>query len=173
MLKTSLISSKGSAPVKEGLILPDPCSFAIQLNRPIIGIGAPVGALLPEVAAALNAEALIPQHAEVANAIGAITGSVMITVEILIRPMGEEAYVLHSPEEQRHFEGLEDAKLYAQEHVLEMLRTRAHASGAEAFDMQIVSVDQNGTLAPEFGGTVFLETRVRGTAIGRPSLGQN
>lgn len=149
-----------------------PCSFAIQFNRPIIGIGAPVESMLPEVASALGAELLIPEHAEVANAIGAITGSVMITVEVLIRPMGEGAYVLHSPEEQRCFEELEEAKRYAQEHVMEMVRARAYASGAEGFDVQVASEDRNGTLAPEFGGTVFLETRVRGRAIGRPSLGQ-
>lgn len=149
----------------------DPCSFAIRFNRPIIGIGAPVGAMLPEVASALGAELLIPEHAEVANAIGAITGSVMITVEVLIRPMGEGAYVLHSPDEQRCFSELEDAQRYAQEHVAEMVRTRAHAAGAEAFDLQVVSEDRKGTLAPEFGGTIFLETRVRGVAIGRPSLG--
>src|SRR5690606_10239946 len=60
------------------------CSY--KLKMPIIGIGAPVSAWLPEVAAKLNTDLVIPDHAEVANAVGAATGKIMETVKVLIKP---------------------------------------------------------------------------------------
>jgi hypothetical protein len=58
----------------------------IRLRQPIIGIGAPAGIFLPAVAEALHTELILPQHHEVANAVGAIAGSVMVEEELLVYP---------------------------------------------------------------------------------------
>jgi N-methylhydantoinase A/oxoprolinase/acetone carboxylase beta subunit len=47
---------------------------AITLNRPILAIGAPVGAYYDEVARRLHSRAIIPPHADVCNAVGAVAG---------------------------------------------------------------------------------------------------
>ena len=60
------------------------CSIA--LKKPIIGIGAPSGAYLPPVAEIFDVEALFPKYWEVGNAVGAVTGGVVETIEILIKP---------------------------------------------------------------------------------------
>jgi len=59
---------------------------SIRLRQPIIGIGAPAGIVLPAVAEALHTELVLPQHHEVANAVGAVAGSVMVEEELLIYP---------------------------------------------------------------------------------------
>ena len=58
----------------------------IRLRQPMIGIGAPAGIFLPAVAGALHTDLILPQHHEVANAVGAIAGSVMVEEELLVYP---------------------------------------------------------------------------------------
>jgi hypothetical protein len=58
----------------------------IRLRQPIIGIGAPASIFLPDVAKALHTELILPEYHEVANAVGAIAGSVMVEEELLIYP---------------------------------------------------------------------------------------
>lgn len=80
---------------------------------PIIGIGAPVSAWLPLMAAKLQAQLIIPENPEVANAVGSAVGKVMETVKILVHPgEGSNGLVLHSAWEKRNFEGLEEAVAY-------------------------------------------------------------
>ena len=55
-----------------------------RLRHPIIGIGAPAGLFLKPVAEALHTELILPQHFQVANAVGAIAGTVMVMEEILV-----------------------------------------------------------------------------------------
>jgi N-methylhydantoinase A/oxoprolinase/acetone carboxylase beta subunit len=82
------------------------CSYS--LNMPIIGIGAPIAAWLPQVAEKLNTDLIIPEHAEVANAVGVAAGKIMETVKVLIKP-GEKdgTYLMHAPWERKYFEDLQ------------------------------------------------------------------
>ena len=58
----------------------------LRLRQPIIGIGAPAGLFLKDVAAALHTDLILPEHHQVANALGAIAGMVMVVEEILVYP---------------------------------------------------------------------------------------
>ncbi len=58
-----------------------------RLRQPIIGIGAPAIFFLHDVADALHTDLILSEHHQVANALGAIAGSVMVAEEILIYPM--------------------------------------------------------------------------------------
>lgn len=57
----------------------------LKLHKPVIGIGAPVHLFLPAAAALLGAEPILPEHADVANAIGAITSKVIVRRHVEIR----------------------------------------------------------------------------------------
>lgn len=52
----------------------------------LIGIGAPVHLFLEPVARMLHTRAVIPEHASVANAVGAVVGNVSASVTAQIRP---------------------------------------------------------------------------------------
>ena len=137
----------------------------IRLQRPIIGIGAPAGIFLPDVAEALQTELILPDHYEVANAVGAIAGSVMVEEELLIYPRlshdGLEVfgYFVQAHDERTEFEELEDALVYARALSEERALGGAIRSGADNPQVTIEEL------------TDGLDTyRIRAKAIGNPRL---
>ena len=63
------------------------------LKVPIVGIGAPVKAFLPQVAQALGTQVIFPANFEVANAVGAAVGHVIIRGEGEIYPCVEGSVI--------------------------------------------------------------------------------
>jgi N-methylhydantoinase A/oxoprolinase/acetone carboxylase beta subunit len=116
-------------------------SCRMDLHKNIIGIGAPVETYLPSVARNMGADLIVPDHSEVGNAIGAITGSIIETVEILIQPkpgmagLEDPPCSVHLPGEKKDFERLSQAILYARELGEEMVISRARQSGAHGVEV--------------------------------------
>jgi N-methylhydantoinase A/oxoprolinase/acetone carboxylase beta subunit len=138
---------------------------SIRLRQPIIGIGAPAGIFLPEVARRLHTELILPEHHQVANAVGAIAGSVMVEEEILVYPKlsasGLEVfgYYVQASDERYEHEELGDALRRARCLAHERALGAAIRSGA---DNPQVTVEEL---------TDGLDTyRVRAKAIGNPRL---
>ena len=147
-----------------------PVAFRAKLRKPIIGIGAPVDTMLPSAAELLGTRSVVPEHVEVANAIGAITGNVLVGVEILIRPSASGAgYELYSPRERRHFRTLHEARIYAREQALDLVEAMARDAGTQHFDVEVSDDDRTSILGGGYEGLVFLETRVKAIAMGKPS----
>lgn len=147
-------------------------SVALAMRRLLVAIGAPVPTYLPPAAAQLHAQLCIPEHAEVANAVGAVAGGVVQTVRILIRPMDwGKAYRVHLPFEVRDFSRLEDAATCAQEVARQLAQDQARRAGANTAQ---VYVERRDRIARGGGGRIeeiYLETEVTATAVGRPRLG--
>ena len=57
-----------------------------KLDIPVVLLGGPVRAYRKELEKFIDAEILVPEHAEVGNAVGALVGKGIKRVEILIRP---------------------------------------------------------------------------------------
>ena len=138
---------------------------ALRLRQPMIGIGAPAGILLPAVADALGTELILPEHHGVANAIGAIAGSVMVEEELLIYPQlsreGLEVlgYFVQSHDARSQHEELDEALAHARALSEERALGAALRSGADNPQVT-VEVMTDG-----------LDTyRVRAKAIGNPRL---
>jgi N-methylhydantoinase A/oxoprolinase/acetone carboxylase beta subunit len=128
---------------------------------PIIAIGAPVSSYFPSVASQLGAELIIPEHAEVANAIGAITGSIIETVDVLIDPIyspaGLVCYTVHTPIDKVDFPDLQSAVTYAEKTAQNLARERALRAGAgKQLDVRIQRVDETATPAEGYGNASFL-----------------
>ena len=146
----------------------------VAVKPPIIAIGAPVGTYFPSVASQLNAQLVIPDHAEVANAIGAITSSIIETVEVLIDPIyspaGIECYTVHSPIEKVDFDELSSAAAYAEVTAKKLAREKAIQAGAgQQVEVQIERNDQ--TAAEGYSGSDFLlASNVKATAVGKPDV---
>jgi N-methylhydantoinase A/oxoprolinase/acetone carboxylase beta subunit len=148
----------------------------LRLNKKIIGIGAPVGAYLPAVAERFDTHLLLPEHSEVGNAVGAITGSIMETVEVLIRPkpgmsaLENPPCTLHSPNEKREFANLAAAVQYAEDWGRATARDMALAAGADEVQLLVEKENRMGHLGKSWGEGILLEARVNVTAIGKPRL---
>jgi N-methylhydantoinase A/oxoprolinase/acetone carboxylase beta subunit len=160
--------------IEQALASDDTGSFsvALALRCPLVAIGAPVATYLPSVASQLHAKLCIPEHAEVANAIGAVVGEVVQTVCILIRPLnGAEAYRVHLPFEVRDFPRLEDAVACAQDVSRQLAQDRARHAGASLVDVHIDRHDRTVHGGGGWPDEIYLETEVIATAVGRMPLG--
>ena len=77
--------------------------FVSQLFRTgmtLVGVGAPIHLFLPEVARALGAPCILPEHHDVANAIGALQAQLNATVRVEVSQMQDGSgiyYIAHLP----------------------------------------------------------------------------
>jgi hypothetical protein len=137
----------------------------IRLRQPIAGIGAPAGIFVPAVAELLHTELILPEFYQVANAVGAIAGSVMVEEELLVYPRlsrdGLEVlgYYVQARDERHEFEEVDEALAKARALSEERALGAALRSGA---DNPQVTVEEM---------TDGLDTyRIRAKAIGNPRL---
>jgi len=147
-------------------------TLQITLGKKIVAIGAPVEAFLPPVARVLGTKVLIPPHAEVGNALGAVIGVFSKTIEIWIKPTGEfrEGYSVHLPTEKALFERLEEAKAYAIKKGKTLAEAEARKAGAEKIQMEVKERDNFGTVAEEIGEGIYLDSVITISAFGRPAI---
>jgi hypothetical protein len=143
-------------------------SLRIEYAHPLIAIGAPAYALGPAVAERLGTHLVVPQHAEVANAVGAVTGMQALAVEAVISP-DADTFIVHSPVERRVFARLDEARQWTTAHVEALLEERIREEGQPGipFHRETETRDAVGKTA---GGEVYLESVVRATGVGKPSL---
>lgn len=138
---------------------------SMRLRIPVIGIGAPASLLLADFAKKLNVELILPDHFHVANAVGAVGGSVMVEEEILVYPIFSGAgldvigYRVQSKTESDEIEDLEDALTLAREIASGRSLSAAIRSGADQPEVD-VSIESDG----------IDSFRVRGRAVGNPRL---
>jgi N-methylhydantoinase A/oxoprolinase/acetone carboxylase beta subunit len=145
----------------------------LRLRQPVVAVGAPVEAYLPRVARQLHTELVIPPHAEVANAVGAVAGGVVQQLRVMIRPLDtDQRFRLHLPDGVRDFSNVEEGVAYAKKIVPVRLRALARQAGAEQIEVQTTRVDQNVSVGAGWEQHLYLGTELTFAAVGRPSLAQ-
>lgn len=151
---------------------PDPLlSLQLRTCYTLVGIGAPIGIFLRDVAALLGTEAIIPTHYEVANALGAVIGNISVSRSVEIkpdnRPEGVKGFVVFGSGKNHVFEELEDAQGFACSQAEEAARAEAVRRGARG-DITVTStIRRNEGEARD--GMVYFGTTVTAHAVG--SLG--
>ena len=138
----------------------------LHFDFPVVAIGAPVRAYLPKVAEKLNIKLIIPESAEIANAIGAASGEIVEVVEVLIKQNSISQYSVYAPKEKREFAVLKDAKEYALAEASYHAALRAEKAGADSYELIVNQEDIEITTLT--GWKVYVETKTEVTAMGRP-----
>lgn len=145
-------------------------NFSVQINLhlPVIGIGAPVHFFLPQAAARLSTKAVIPQNADVANAVGAITSRIVIRRKIDITSPQTDSYQIVTQAGVKLFRDLEKACTCAKAVLVDQVRGLAAAAGTSTSRVDIWHEDR----APEIadGSSVFLGRTIFAQIIGQPDL---
>jgi N-methylhydantoinase A/oxoprolinase/acetone carboxylase beta subunit len=136
-------------------------------NLPIVGVGASASTYYPMVGDLLEAQVEMPEHADVANALGAVVGHVKINAESLILSPGSGRFRIHGPAVEHDFTDLERAVAAAIEGLQNDAVEKAHAAGAD--DVDLVT-DRKDSIAHADGQDIFVECRLTVTATGRPRL---
>jgi N-methylhydantoinase A/oxoprolinase/acetone carboxylase beta subunit len=144
----------------------------LTLKQPIVAIGAPVEAYMPRAARQLQTELVIPDHAEVANALGAVAGGVVQQTRVLIQPLEGErtSFRAHLPDGVYDFDTLPESVAYAQRVVPGQLEALTRRAGADQVEVHTVRVDRDVPVAVGWGQRIYLGTELTFTAVGRPSL---
>lgn len=141
--------------------------FSLALDRPLIGLGASAPVYYPAIAEELAAPAVIPDHADVANAIGAVAGQIRETVTVFVTSPEEGIFLLNGSGETLRFvlesEALEAARARAVEHA----RSLAARSGLAEPHVELI---EEADAAEIEGKRKLVEARVRAVASGRPRV---
>ncbi len=137
------------------------------LNVPVIGLGASAQTYYPAVGARLGTQMLLPEHAGVANAIGAVVGRITMRRTASITSPSEGQYVVHTGPEPQIFAqksaALDSLRRQLQAEVMQ----RAREAGAE--DIQISESLEERTATIE-AREVFVEAMLTIEASGRPTI---
>ena len=142
----------------------------IRLATPLVAIGAPVGAYYPEVARRLGAQLVVPEHAAVCNAVGAVAGVVSEICDVLVNQPTLNVFRVHDPAGIRDYarsdEAIEDAKRVSRELALAAAR-RAGASDPHV-ETSVTERRAHAGSPDEY----LAEANVRSRATGRPATGR-
>lgn len=142
--------------------------FNLSLDRPVIGLGASAPLVYPQVGALLKTQAIIPEYASVANAVGAVVGEVRVKVSAHIAHYEEGKFTVSLADNIKVFADENQALDHARRHALAAaLRRAAHAGAIDAH----VDFDEKITSATVEGQRQFIEAVIEATAHGRPRLG--
>ena len=143
-------------------------SMMFRTNYTLIGIGAPIHIFLKDVAKRLGTVSIIPEHSEVANALGVAVGNISVTYEVEIHPSnsleGICSYTVFADERPVQFEELEDAEKFAEEEAKKGAYAEALRRGVQGdITIDCYSSQQKGKIK---GGTVYLGSKVGAHAVG-------
>jgi N-methylhydantoinase A/oxoprolinase/acetone carboxylase beta subunit len=139
----------------------------IDFRRPVIGIGAPIAFFLPRAAVMIGARAVLPEHADVANAIGAVTSDVVIERQVRIIPGDSRGgFFIEGLPGAMHFKNLQEADIFAKHALTGMVRTLAEEAGTGTRKVTIETEDQ---LPPDAAGhPIFIGRILKARLIGPP-----
>lgn len=113
----------------------------------LIGVGAPAHVFLPRAARLLHTSVIIPEFAQVANAVGAIAGQIHATLDVFIRPVRDkDTFEVLSGEERKPFETYEEAFAFARAQGEQEVREKIRRQGASgkteiSFELKRESAD--------------------------------
>ncbi|WP_157764663.1 hydantoinase/oxoprolinase N-terminal domain-containing protein [Rhodobacter sp. CZR27] len=145
-------------------------ALSCGLRLPVVGLGASARSYYPSVGTRLGCEMILPDHAGVANAIGAVVGLVSQRLTAQVTSPGEGRYCAHLPDGPRTFPDPGSA-LEAAESVLRAEVTR-RAVEAGADEPRVTVVRDLREVSVE-GQSMFLEGTVTATAAGRPRMARS
>lgn len=144
----------------------DGYSVRIELHHPVIGVGAPAGCFVPGAARLLHARAVIPEHADVANAIGAITGVVSLRRRVTVSVNEQGVFRLGGVPDAPAFARIEDAGAFAEDYLRGVLEDLARKAGAATPQVRVATRDS--TARASTGETIFIGRIIEGWAYGQP-----
>ncbi|MCL2057579.1 MAG: hypothetical protein FWH01_00770 [Oscillospiraceae bacterium] len=151
---------------------PDIISATFTTDYVLTGVGAPIHIFLHDVAALLGTTAVIPKHYDVANALGAIAGSISAVYTVDIRPnygvAGITGYTVSGLDETLIFKSIREAEAFAVEEASAGVREEAVRRGAKG------EIDVSCSLVVDEANTgnysVYLGTRAVARAVGAIGL---
>ena len=143
--------------------------FELQFAQdyPIVAVGGPAGDYFPEVAKQLDVELYLPEHADTANAIGAVMGAVVQISHVTVTQPEFGIFYLFHRDSPMKFDNLDVAIAEATRIAKEEAFTLAAAAGASSIETRIR--ENANHVKNDIDGELFVSTTITAVASGRPN----
>jgi len=140
-------------------------SVSMTLGTSLVALGASASTHYPNIAKLMDVDLAVPNHADVAGAVGAAAGSVRQRVMISITQPSEGKFRIHLPGGPSDMVVLEDALEKAREAASQLASDRAKNAGATNID---ISLHEDIKMVPlSADRDLFMEALIHATAEGR------
>jgi N-methylhydantoinase A/oxoprolinase/acetone carboxylase beta subunit len=140
---------------------------SVRLGVPVIGLGASASTYYGAVGDRLGCPMILPEHAGVANAIGAVVGQITQRASATVTSPAEGRFVAHLPGGVQQFTDQDQALAAVEAALTAQARDAALRAGAAEVHL---SVARDLREAEIEGRRVFIEARLSITASGRPRV---
>lgn len=137
------------------------------LNVDVIGLGASAPTYYPAVGQALHARMILPEHAGVANAIGAVVGRVTLRRAGTVTAPSEGKYRVHLATGPLDFTTPEEAMAHLEAVLRMQAEDEVRAGGAEGVQSTATRDERRAVIEAR---EVFLEATITVEATGRPRV---
>jgi N-methylhydantoinase A/oxoprolinase/acetone carboxylase beta subunit len=138
----------------------------LKLGVPIIGLGASAASYYGAVGDRLHTPMILPEHADVANAIGAVVGQVAMHETGTVTSSGTESFATLG----QRFADQNTAMATLETHLSQVARTKAKDAGVEDIRLTIHRDIKDATIE---GQPMFIEAVIKVTAQGRPRIARS
>ena len=150
---------RDEAATKGGLV-----TMTLSLGTGLVALGASAATHYPHVAERMGVDLTVPDHADVAGAVGAAAGSVRQRVMISVTQPSEGRFRVHLPGGPKDLGVMEEALEAARAAAGALAEERATQAGAGRVTLDIA---EDVKLVPLGGGKeLFIEALIRATADG-------
>ncbi len=147
-----------------------PAKFKVEI--PVVLLGGPVKAYADELRSIIDAEIIVPEFAEVGNAVGALAGKGVKRIEISIVPASiqnpDEDFLVFSPAGRERFETYAQAVEFSTELGKKLVLDYEKRCGILKEDTKI-SVSKK-THSPDNWSHPPLETKITVVGVGNPMM---
>jgi N-methylhydantoinase A/oxoprolinase/acetone carboxylase beta subunit len=140
----------------------------VGLAVPLVGLGAPAATYYPLIGSLLGTPVHIPEHADVANAIGAVVGRVRVRRQVTVTAPRRGVFRVHSGPEPETVYDLDDARRRATDAAGRIVAAEMVVAGAAEFELETRWHQKSADVE---GREMFVEGVATVIASGRPKLG--
>ena len=144
--------------------------LSTRLGVPVIGLGASAASYYGAVGERLGTRMILPEHAGVANAIGAVVGQISMRAEGLVTSPGTGRFTAHLSSGPLAFDTKEAAMDAVEAALRQEAKDRARLAGAEELRFAAIRDIREAVIE---GQPMFIEAHLRVTASGRPRIALN
>ncbi len=137
----------------------------VQLKSSItlVAVGGPAESIYPEVGRKLNTRTVIPEFASVANAVGAASGTVKISMTSEVTNPESKGFILHHQDHVRTFQDPDLALVEAEQYVREAIREKVRRMN---FECGSIEIDMDKILIPgTLGNQGLVSATIRGETL--------
>tara|TARA_B110000259_G_C14026427_1_gene404859 strand:+ start:886 stop:2907 length:2022 start_codon:yes stop_codon:yes gene_type:complete len=169
----NLAALMGKLILKNGSKDDENALFGINFGKshPLVAVGAPAATYYPKAAKSLSLDLILPQYGHVANAVGAVMGSVVQRSEIVITQPTQGIFRVFNGATPFDSADLSDA--FSQAEAIVRLQAHTLAKSAGAGDVDIIIRHDNKHVISELDGELFVEAKISAIATGKPVLELN